>query len=262
MTRPKKSILPTTSRTKLKNVALFKDEDESSLESSSTQTLQRELSLLNPGFLKHSGIVPEDWQLAGQPVVTNRGSQIVFSNGVYVGAQPNRLMFVEALNNKEDKSSSEAPGLARRYTEILRNLEYQAVGINFRGYVTCTNVTVENNNYLIENLIQPGEWLNCGTEPVKAGLNLMFTYDDKRLNLSINEAGLKLPESEQVPIILFSGNFERDLTAETARERLELLESTIDGWQQDLGIYTDVVNKFIERQGKAKSKAEREAVPV
>lgn len=205
-------------------------------------------SLLNPGFLKHSGVVPEDWQLSGQPVVNNRGSQIVFSNGVYVGAQPNRLMFVEALNNKEDTSTAEAPGLAHRYTEILRNLEYQAIGVNFRGYITCNNPEKTENSYIFDNLIQPGEWQNCGSEPVKAGLNLMFTYDDKKLHLSINEAALKLPESEQVPIILFSGNFDRDLTSETAGERLAKLESSIKGWQQDLEIYTDVVSKFIAQQ--------------
>ncbi len=219
-------------------------------------------SLLNPGFLKHSGVVPEDWQLSGQPVVTNRGSQIVFNNGVYVGAQPNRLMFVEALNNKEDQTNAEAPGLALRYTEILRNLDYQAVGVNFRGYITCNNSTGEGNSYLFDSLIQPGEWQNCGTEPVKAGLNLMFTYEDKQLHLSINEAALKLPESEQVPIILFSGNFDRNLAAETAGERLEKLESFINGWQKDLEIYTDVVSKFIERQVLDQSHSEQEAVAI
>ena len=40
-------------------------------------------SLLNPGFLKYSGIIPEDWELVKQPVVSNRASQIVFNNGVY-----------------------------------------------------------------------------------------------------------------------------------------------------------------------------------
>lgn len=54
-------------------------------------------SLLNPGFLKHSGVVPEDWQLSGQPVVTERGSQIVFNNGVYVGAQPIGMLLFLAI---------------------------------------------------------------------------------------------------------------------------------------------------------------------
>ena len=133
-------------------------------------------ALLNPGFLKYSGVVNSDWKLARQPIINSRASQIIFDNGIYIAAEPNRLMFVEALNNKEEISNAEIPDLARRYTEILRTIEYQAVGINFRGYITCTNTTVEDNRYLIDNFIQPGEWQDCADEPVKAGLSLLFPY--------------------------------------------------------------------------------------
>ena len=218
-------------------------------------------SLLNPNFLKYSGIVPEDWELARQPVVSNRASQIVFNNGIYIAAQPNRLMFVEALNNKEDKTEARIPQLARKYIEILRTIEYQALGINFRGYSTVTNTTVEENNYLIDKLIQPGEWQQCGTKPVKAGLNLLFSYDDKQLNVSVNEAGLKLPESEQVPVVLYSGNFHYDLNGKKPENVLPSLNSIIDNWQQDLEIYTDVVSK-LPSNGSAKSSKKKEPVAV
>ncbi|NJK55969.1 MAG: hypothetical protein HC939_08200 [Pleurocapsa sp. SU_5_0] len=100
-------------------------------------------SLLNPGLLKYSGIVPSDWELAREPISSNRGSQIIFNNGVYIAAQPNRLMFVKALNNQENIKDAEIPKIAQRYIEILRTIEYQAIGINFRGYSNCTNTTVE-----------------------------------------------------------------------------------------------------------------------
>ena len=216
-------------------------------------------SLLNPGLLKYSGIVPEDWELARQPVISNRGSQIVFNNGVYIAAQPNRLMFVEAMNDKEDPSTARIPEIARRYIEILRTIKYQAVGINFRGYTTCTNTTVESNNYLIDNFIQPGAWQNCGNKPVKAGLNLAFDYEEKQLSLSINEAGLKMPESEQVPIVLFSGNFNYDLSNETIEAILPKLNSVIANWQQDLAIYTEVVGK-LQQGNSAYTAKKKEAV--
>ena len=216
-------------------------------------------SLLNPGFLKYSGIVASDWELAKKPIITNRGAQIVFNNGVYIAAQPNRLMFVEALNNKEDLNNAEIPSLTRRYIEILRTIEYQAVGINFRGYKSCTNTTVEENNYLIDNFIQPGEWQNCGTKPVKAGLNLAFDYGDKQLSLSINEAGLKLPDSEQVPIILFSGNFNYDLSSEELDQVLPKLNSVVTNWHQDLEIYTEVIDK-LQQNTAAKSNKQKEPV--
>ena len=218
-------------------------------------------SLLNPGFLKYSGIVNPNWELARKPVINNRSAQIVFNNGVYIAAQPNRLMFVEALNSKEDINNAEIPTLANRYVEILRTIEYQAVGINFRGYTNCTNTTVEENNYLIDNFIQPGEWQNCGSKPVKVGLNLAFDYGDKQLSLSINEAGLKLPDSEQVPIVLFSGNFNYDLNAEDIAQILPKLNSVITNWQQDLAIYTEVIGK-LQKNTSTQSSQKKEAVTV
>ena len=216
-------------------------------------------SLLNPNFLKYSGIIPEDWELARQPVVSNRGSQIVFNNGIYIAAQPNRLMFVEAMNDKEDFSTARIPELAHRYIEILRTIKYQAVGINFRGYNTCTNTTVETNNYLIDNFIQPGAWQECGNKPVKAGLNLAFDYEEKQLSLSINEAGLKMPESEQVPVILFSGNFNYDLSNEAVDAVLPKINSIVTNWQQDLAIYTEVVGK-LQQSNSGKAIKKKEAV--
>jgi hypothetical protein len=54
-----------------------------------------------------------------------------------------------------------------------------------------------------------------------------------------------MPEAEQVPIVLFSGNFDYDLSAESNAQRVEKLEKILSNWQDDLAIYTDVVNKLI-----------------
>lgn len=216
-------------------------------------------NLLSTSFLKSSGIVSEDWELARQPIMERLGSQIVFSNGVYLAAQPNRFTLVEALNNKEE-SEIQIASLASRYIEVLRNLEYQAVGINFRGYITCNEDSLESNNYLKEHFIAPGAWQQCGTAPVKAGLNLMFTYDKKQLYLSINEAGLKLPEASQVPIVLFGGNFDYDLNANDEMPKLNQLQEIVNNWQQDLAIYQEVVSQMIGGGSETTSKPEKEVV--
>jgi hypothetical protein len=217
-------------------------------------------SLLNPGFLKYSGIINSNWELAKEPIVSSRGSQIIFNNGIYLVAQPNRLMFGEALNTKENISNAEIPQLAHRYTEILRTIEYQAIGINFRGYITCTNTTVEDNSYLLDNFIKPGEWQNCGSSPVKAGMNLVFPYEDKQLSLSINEAGLKLPDAEQAPIVLFSGNFNYDLESDNQGKNLERLQLIIHNWDKDLEIYTEVVSKLTNQKVNTKAPQKQETL--
>lgn len=216
-------------------------------------------NLLSYSFLKHSGIVAEEWELAREPITNNRASQILFNNGIYLTAQPNRFTFVEALNNKEE-SEAKIPQLMNRYVEILRNLESVAVGVNFRGYASYNDTSVESTDYLKERFIQPGEWLNCGTEPVKAGLNLSYTYDSKKLHLSVNEAKLKVSPKEQLPVILFSGNFEYSLAELALEERLELLQSTIKNWQGDLAIYRDVIGKMIKSSKELGSNKPIEAV--
>jgi hypothetical protein len=51
-------------------------------------------SVINLEFLKYSGIVPMEWELARAPINTNQVSQIVFANGVAIAAQPDRVMFL------------------------------------------------------------------------------------------------------------------------------------------------------------------------
>jgi hypothetical protein len=57
-------------------------------------------TILNPDFLKYSGIVPTEWELARQPIYTQSVSQVAFINGIVIIAEPTRVMFIEAIENK------------------------------------------------------------------------------------------------------------------------------------------------------------------
>lgn len=153
-------------------------------------------------------------------------------------------MFVKALgaNLEADIELSE---IVSHYVEKLPNLDYQAVGINLRGYLKVASEDLGSKNYLLKNFFVPGSWQDCGTEPVKAGLNLQFTFSSKRLNLSINDAVLQLPNSEEIPIALFSGNFDYELNQDTPSERLTQLKEIVKNWPFDRDTYTQVVNQFI-----------------
>jgi hypothetical protein len=50
-------------------------------------------NLVTAEFLQLSGIIPLDWQLARQPVNNDKISQLFFTNGVSISAEPNRIMF-------------------------------------------------------------------------------------------------------------------------------------------------------------------------
>jgi hypothetical protein len=208
-------------------------------------------TLLNPSFLAGSGIIPGDWEIARQPIVSQRVSQVVYNNGINLVAQPNRLILVEALEDKTEQAVS-IPSIACRYIESMPNLQYQAAGINFRGYVPFSGEASKARNYLFGNVLASGSWQEMGTSPVQANLNFLYTFDAKRLALNINEAALQLPEQEKLPVILFNGNFEYELKAEDTSDRRSELHKIINNWHEDKAIKTKVVNQFLEAQNRGK----------
>lgn len=201
-------------------------------------------TLLNPEFLHYSGIIPEAWELAEQPVRNPQGAQVSFQNGINIIAYPNQTTFVESLQNKAE-ADIQIASVAQRYTEILRNMDYQAVGINFRGLITFPGSREGAHEYLFNTLLAPGSWQQQGNAPVRAGLNLMYTFEDNRLNLGIQEAALQLPEKEQVPILMFTGNFEADLRTIESTNRLARVQQLVGNWPQNLQTYQTVVQQFI-----------------
>lgn len=199
-------------------------------------------TLLNPGFLRYSGIVPHDWQLAQQPVSSRQGSQIIYSNGVNIIAQPNRFIFAENLANVNLENIN-SPQIACRYIENLWQLDYQSIGIDFRGYVTLNSDT--DSEYLLDNYIKDGPWRQVNSDRTLATLNFTYNFPDSRLSLEIIQGYLQLPESQKVPALLFNGNVARELKEQEASNRYKKLQSIVTNWRDDLETYQNVVNKFI-----------------
>jgi hypothetical protein len=201
-------------------------------------------TLITPDFLRYTRIVPTEWQMVGQPLRGPQGSQVSFQNGVTIVAQPQRVSFVELLINKGE-FAVDVPGIARCYIDTLPNMEYIGVGINVRGFIKSEDQPESSRNYIVSRLLAPGQWQNAGIEPIQAGLNLGYTFEGKRLNLNINEGMLQDPENNgQIPIVIFSGNFDYNLDGSSLPEQLSKLHETIDNWSSDVDIFKDTVEKF------------------
>ena len=125
-------------------------------------------SLLTPDFLRYSGIIPQDWELSRQPVRSQQAAQVSYQNGVSILAYPDRTIFVEPISDKAE-ANVETPQIAQRYSEILRNLNFQAVGTNFRGHVLFPGTEDSANQYLCNTLLSPGPWQTIGTAPCVQG---------------------------------------------------------------------------------------------
>lgn len=217
-------------------------------------------TILTADFLKYSGIIPSDWELARQPVLTNSAAQVIFTNGVSIVAEPNRVIFIEAI---ADKSAAEIAiaQIARKYVEILPNAEYQAMGLNPRGYASFDAGEDAARNYLSQTLLAPGAWSDVGTAPARATINYVYTLERGQLNLSVNEAGLRQSDETVKPIVLFSGNFSYDIANDDKAERLKNLYQALDNWQADLDTYKDIVDsKFLANQ-KTKPAPAKPVVP-
>jgi hypothetical protein len=200
-------------------------------------------TLLTPEFLNMTQIVPSEWEVLGQPMRSQEGSQITYQQGVSIIAQPQRLSFVELIINK-DVESIEVVKIAKSLVKILANLKFAGIGINFRGYLDFAGQEAAAQRFMFSHLLAIGDWQNIGTAPVQAGINLGFTFPDKKLNLTINEATVQQPDQTGAPIILFSGNFDYELNAAENSADLAKLEQILANWQQDMQLYKDVVEKF------------------
>jgi hypothetical protein len=90
-------------------------------------------NLVTAEFLKLSGIIPLDWQLAREPINTDKNSQLLFTNGVSIVAESNRIMFGENIGDKDINTLTVAT-IAQKYLDIFKLAQYSAIGINIRSY--------------------------------------------------------------------------------------------------------------------------------
>lgn len=200
-------------------------------------------SILNPDFLKYSGIIPEDWELSGKPIFKNNVVGIAFKNNVNIIAQANRLIFAEAIGKKSPDSVL-IPEIARKFAEKLPKMDFQAVGINPRGFVAFAQEGAAGE-FMRQKLLLPGAWHNVGEAPMQASLNLVYKLQERALSLNITEAALK-QEDKKIPLAIFSGSFGYEIVGESPEEKLGVINQVIENWSNDITTFSELVNdKFM-----------------
>ncbi len=207
-------------------------------------------TLLTPDFLRHSNIVPEDWELARQPVRSSQTAQVRYKNGLTIVCAPNRIGFSETLRDK-GLDDLVLPNIAQRYSEVLCNLNFQAVGVSFRGHVLFPGNGQAAHDYICQGLLQPGSWQNLGKFPMRAELNLMYPLERNVLKLSIQDAMLQAPEQERVPVVVFGADFQTPLKPNTPVTLQTQLSQAIQNWQLDLEYYKQVVAQLLQQRSPA-----------
>lgn len=202
------------------------------------------INTINPELFKYNNTVPQDLELVRQPDYKNGVVRLDYDKEISIIAQTNRIMFAEAIGDKKPESLS-VPSIASNYPQSLPNMEFEGLGISFRGYVPFTD-SQDARQYMSKNLFAPGAWQEVGDAPVRATVNLVYSFERAPLYLSINEASLRNSDETTTPIIMFSGSFSYSLSGETAVEKLASLQQAIGNWQTDLMTFSDIINnKFL-----------------
>jgi hypothetical protein len=205
-------------------------------------------SMMSQDFLKFSGIIPQDWELAQQPVLNPNFAQLNFTNGVGINAQPRTINLSESLNNKKTADIT-IHQVASKYLEKMPHAEYIGFSFNPKILIPFPRNPQAVRQYITESLLGSGAWKHIGKTPVQAGVNLLYYLDRCQLSINISEANLQKPQTAPVAAILFSGSFNYNVRVEVEKssDRMTQMINFLEHWQSDLEEFRAIVHqKFLD----------------
>jgi len=212
-------------------------------------------TMMSQDFLKFSGIIPKEWELAQQPVLNPNFAQLNFTNGVNINAQPRTITISESLGDKKLAALNVAT-VAGKYLEKLPHAEYVGLSCSPKILIPFPTAPGTVRKYITQTLLGSGSWKNIGKAPVQAGINLMYLLDRCQLTMNISEARLQQPQKQPITAILFSGNFnynvspkdeKADQTNPQPGDRLTQVNSFLENWSTDFEEFRTIVHqKFLD----------------
>ena len=167
---------------------------------------QHNPAILHPYFLQHARIVPEDWELSGEPITTGALAVVNYSNGIQFLVESNRL---QVLDSKPlNPAKSVAPALADAYMTNLPHVRYTAVGVNIDGFVPCQQA----GQRLIDRFMKTGPWDTADLSLQGIALRLVYPLDMGKVVLQCDSGRLKRPgeDGEREGLVL-NGNYHVDV---------------------------------------------------
>ena len=77
----------------------------------------------------------------------------------------------------------------------------------------------------------------------------MYSLERGKLNLSVAEALLQLPQAEPTPAVLLSGSFQYQVAGKLEGEKLQRLYQLLENGQPNLEAYREIVNqRFLAKE--------------
>ncbi|MBW4536202.1 MAG: hypothetical protein KME09_19885 [Pleurocapsa minor HA4230-MV1] len=204
-------------------------------------------TMISQDFLKFSGIIPQDWELAKPPIVNPNFAQLNFINGVGITAQPRTISLSESLHNKQWQDIT-INRVAEKYLEKLPHAEYMGLSFSPKILLPFPNAPQAVRQYITESLLGSGGWKYIGNAPLQAGINLMYQLERCQMTISISEAKLQKPQETPIAAVLFSGNFNYNVNLNQAQSsKITQMTNFLNYWRTDLEEFREIVNqKFLD----------------
>ncbi|MEW6492329.1 MAG: hypothetical protein AB1589_07430 [Cyanobacteriota bacterium] len=194
-------------------------------------------SILNPDFLKYNHIVPVEWELGMPPISIPPLSQVAYKNGFNIIAQEDRITFLQSDN----KLLAEVSEVSFKYVDTLGYLNYQAIGINFSGYVIFDKAE-KSYDFILEKLIAPGAWKSFQGSSPSVAIQFVYPLSDANLNVTVQAGNMEDSSNNIVTrVLLFSANFHRDLVNIVDEERILEAKRIIQSWETDFNTFHSLV---------------------
>jgi hypothetical protein len=200
-------------------------------------------SFLTSKFLKESRIIPKEWEFERPPEINAQTGKATFTNDVVISARLGAVTFSENLHGKK-LLDVKIPNIVDKWVKTLHKFDYQAIEIEPSSFFSFEKESTKLfRHYIPAVLLAPGDWHEGSLKPLRASLNLAYTSKKGEFIIKIEDVLLRENDNSFQPGAMFSGNFACELSGNTASQKRDRLYEFIKGWQEDLEIYRDIVNK-------------------
>lgn len=178
---------------------------------------QHNPTILHPAFLEAQNIVDSSWELAEPPICTPPFAIVKYKNGITFSAEFTKLQVIDS-GPSHDFSITPIAGLILAYIKKLPFVAYNALGINFTGFIPLDN----SNQVLTKKFLKDGTWNQEPYNLKSVGLRLTYPIEDTILKIEIDSNRIKRPsDPTDIEGILVKANFHSALSQTNSLSQAE-----------------------------------------
>lgn len=189
------------------------------------------------------GIVPQDWELSKEPLISPQQARLNFKNGVNLMAKPNQVSFAEPIQ-VEGFGAMKFAEVAKQFVDQFTQGNYQQLRIEPRIIILFNNQGDNLNShpreFILDHLMAAGPWLNVGERSPQIAVNFTYQFPEYQLQLNISEGRFQGKNRPPVLGLVFSGSFIYPINEKKSRDSIK---GEIDTWSNQLNHFQTIVKE-------------------